>query len=141
MRTGVILDKRGGALKPLLPLFKAGLGGPVGSAASSTSRRISLTDWVRAATHLATHDEAAGRLQRVRRRSATTNAEFGRAARPDAAPSRGGAGAGAGAIRSVIGTVSSELLNSTRVEPARLLAEGFTFEHPTLDEQLAAALT
>ena len=41
----------------------------------------------------------------------------------------------------MVGTVSSELLNSTRVEPARLLAEGFTFEHPTLDARLAAALT
>jgi uncharacterized protein (TIGR01777 family) len=31
MRTSVILDKRGGALKPLLLAFKAGLGGPIGS--------------------------------------------------------------------------------------------------------------
>ena len=37
--------------------------------------------------------------------------------------------------------MSSELLNSTRVEPARLLEEGFVFEHPTLNERLAAALT
>jgi NAD dependent epimerase/dehydratase family enzyme len=37
--------------------------------------------------------------------------------------------------------VSSELHSSTRLDPARLLEEGFVFEHPTLNEQLAAALT
>ena len=42
-------------------------------------------------------------------------------------------------LDTLAGTVSSELLNSTRVEPARLLAEGFTFEHPTLSSRLDAA--
>ena len=138
LRSAVILDKRGGALKPLLTLFKAGLGGPVGPGTQYFST-LSMTDWVRAATHLATHDEAAG-VYNVSGPQATTNAEFSRELgrmlhRPAAVP------APAWAIRRVIGTVSSELLNSTRVEPARLLAEGFTFEHPTLNEQLAAALT
>ena len=44
------------------------------------------------------------------------------------------------ALNTLAGTVSSELLNSTRVEPARLLAEGFSFDHPTLEERLTAAL-
>ena len=107
MRSGVVLDRHGGAMKPLLPLFKAGLGGPVYNVSAP---------------------------------NATTNADFGKELgrmlhRPAVLK------APAWAIRRVVGDVSSELLNSTRVEPARLLEEGFVFEHPTLNERLAAALT
>jgi len=138
MRTGVILDKRGGPVKLLLPIFKAGLGGPVGSGEQYFST-ISLPDWVRAATFIATHDEARG-VYNVSAPNASTNAEFGKTLgrmlhRPSSVP------VPAFALRTAAGTVSSELLNSTRVEPARLLAEGFTFDHPTLDARLASALT
>ncbi len=138
MRTGVVLDRRGGPVKLLLPVFKAGLGGPVGSGEQYFST-ISLTDWVRAATHLATHDEAQG-VYNVSAPHATTNGDFGRHLgrmlhRPAVVP------VPSFVLDSLAGTVSSELLNSTRVEPARLLAEGFVFEHPTLDARLAAALS
>jgi uncharacterized protein len=138
MRTGVILDKRGGPVKLLLPVFKAGLGGPVGSGEQYFST-ISLPDWVRAATYLATHEDASGAYN-VSGPNATTNADFGHQLgrmlhRPSVVP------VPAFAIRTLAGTVASELLNSTRVEPARLLAEGFTFDHPTLNARLAAALT
>jgi len=138
MRSGVVLDRHGGAMKPLLPLFKAGLGGPVGDGSQYFST-ISMPDWLRAATHLAVDDDASG-VYNVSAPNATTNADFGKELgrmlhRPAVlkAPSW--------AIRRVVGDVSSELLNSTRVEPARLLEEGFVFEHPTLNERLAAALT
>lgn len=138
MRTSVILDRRGGALKPLLPLFKAGLGGPVGPGTQYFST-ISMRDWVRTATHLGTDQESAG-VYNVSAPNATTNAEFGQELgrmlhRPSVLP------VPSWAIRKVVGDISSELLNSTRVEPARLLAEGFEFEHPTLNARLAAALT
>jgi uncharacterized protein (TIGR01777 family) len=138
MRTGVVLDKRGGAMKPLLLVFKAGLGGPVGSGEQYFST-ISLPDWVRAATFLATHDEATG-VYNLSGPNPTTNAEFGKQLgrmlhRPSVVP------VPAWPIRKAVGAISSELLNSTRVEPARLLADGFEFEHPTLNERLAAALT
>lgn len=138
MRSGVVLDRHGGAMKPLLPLFKAGLGGPVGDGAQYFST-ISMPDWLRAATHLAVDDDASG-VYNVSAPNATTNADFGKELgrmlhRPAVLK------APAWAIRRVVGDVSSELLNSTRVEPARLLEEGFVFEHPTLNERLAAALT
>lgn len=138
MRSGVVLDRHGGAMKPLLPLFKAGLGGPVGDGSQYFST-ISMPDWLRAATHLAVDDDASG-VYNVSAPNATTNADFGRELgrmlhRPAVLP------APSWAIRRVVGDVSSELLNSTRVEPARLLEEGFVFEHPTLNERLAAALT
>jgi uncharacterized protein (TIGR01777 family) len=136
MRTSVVLDKRGSALKALRLLFKAGLGGPVGSGEQYFST-ISLVDWLRAATHLAGH--ASHGAYNLSAPNATTNAEFGQELarllhRPSVVP------APAFALRALAGTVASELLNSTRVEPARLLAEGFTFDHPTLTSRLQAAL-
>ena len=138
MRTSVILDKRGGALKPLLLAFKAGLGGPIGSGEQYFST-ISMSDWVRAATYLARQDTARG-VYNLSAPHPTTNAEFARELarmlhRPAVVP------VPSWPLRKLVGTVSSELLGSTRVEPARLLAEGFEFEHPTLNTRLAAALT
>jgi uncharacterized protein (TIGR01777 family) len=138
MRTSVILDRRGGALKPLLLVFKAGLGGPVGSGKQYFST-ISMSDWVRAATYLAEHDQARG-VYNLSAPHPSTNAEFTRELarmlhRPAVVP------VPTWPIRKAVGAVSSELLSSTRVEPARLLAEGFEFEHPTLNSRLAAALT
>ena len=76
MRTGMILDQHGGAMKPLLLAFRAGLGGPVGSGEQYFST-ISLPDWVRAATFLAANDEARG-VYNVSGPNATTNGDFGR---------------------------------------------------------------
>jgi uncharacterized protein len=137
MRTGVVLDRRADVLKLLVPVFKVGLGGPIGSGRQYIST-ISLGDWLRAATHLATRDDSIGAYN-LSGPHPTTNAEFGRALgrllhRPSVVP------VPAVAVRTAAGTVASEVLNSTRVEPARLLAEGFVFEHPTLEARLAAAL-
>ncbi len=46
-RTGIVLSNKGGALSPLLPIFKAGLGGPIGNGAQWWSW-ITLTDEVAA---------------------------------------------------------------------------------------------
>ena len=137
MRTSVVLDRRGGPVKLLLPVFKLGLGGPVGSGRQYFST-ISLQDWLRAATFLAGREESRGAYN-LSGPASTTSADFGRlfgrrVHRPAVVP------VPAFVLNTLAGTVSSELLNSTRVEPARLLAEGFTFEHPTVEDRLAAAL-
>jgi uncharacterized protein len=137
MRSGVVLDRRGGPVKMLRPVFKAGLGGPVGSGDQYFST-ISLLDWVRAATHLAT-SPTSREVYNVSAPNATTNREFSRRLgellhRPAVVP------VPAFVLDTLAGTVSSELLNSTRVEPARLLAEGFSFDHPTIEDRLRAAL-
>jgi uncharacterized protein len=138
MRTSVVLDRRGGPVKLLRPVFTLGLGGPVGSG-DQYFATISLRDWVRAATFLVTNDTCRGAYN-LTGPGATTNADFGRVFgrrlhRPAVVP------VPAFALNTLAGAVSSELLNSTRVEPARLLAEGFEFEHPTVDARLAAALS
>jgi uncharacterized protein (TIGR01777 family) len=137
MRSGIVLDKHGGALKTLKRVFGLGLGGPLGGGEQYFST-ISSTDWVRAATFLATDDSCSG-VYNVSAPNPSTNAEFGKALarllhRPSVVP------APAWPIRKVLGDVSSELLGSTRVEPARLLEAGFVFEHPTLESRLTAAL-
>lgn len=138
MRSSVVLHRSGGALKPLILLFRAGLGGPLGDGRQYFAT-ISLNDWVRAATHLAT-DESARGVYNVTGPQPTTNAEFTRQLgrmlnRPTLVR------APAWPMRKVLGELSHELLGSARVEPARLLQEGFAFEQPTLNEQLASALT
>jgi uncharacterized protein len=137
MRTGVVLDGHGGPVRLLRPLFKAGLGGPV-ARGDQYFATISLRDWVRAATFLATNDDARG-VYNVSGPYATPYADFSRQLgrmlhRPSALP------VPAFVFTTLAGTVSSELLNSTRVQPARLLSEGFTFDHPTVASRLVAAL-
>lgn len=138
MRTAVVLHRTGGALQPLYLLFRSGLGGPLGSGRQYFPT-ISLNDWLRAATFLATHEECSG-VYNVTGPGATTNAEFtkelGRMLnRPTLVR------APAWPMRKVLGELSNELLGSARVEPAHLLADGFTFEQPTLNDRLASALT
>jgi uncharacterized protein (TIGR01777 family) len=138
MRTSAVLHRRGGAFRPLHRVFRTGLGGPVGDGRQYFPT-ISLTDWVRAAAFLATNRTSQGAYN-LSGPAPTTNEEFvhelGRMLhrptrlRVPALP-----------LRKAFPELSPELLSSVRVEPARLEAEGFVFEHPTLDSRLAAALT
>ena len=138
MRSGIVLHRSGSALKPLLLLFRAGLGGPLASGEQYFST-ISLTDWLRAATFLATHPECEG-VYNVSGPNPTTNAEFTRElARQVHRPAV--LRAPAWPLRKLAPDVSSELLGSARVEPRRLLEAGFAFEHPTLNDRLTAALS
>jgi uncharacterized protein (TIGR01777 family) len=137
MRSSVVLDKRGGAFKPLLLAFKAGVGGPLGSGDQYFST-ISLPDWLRAATWLAAHDDAHGAYN-LSAPNQTTNKEFGRVLghmvhRPSffKVPSF--------AIKAALRDSASDIVGSLRVEPMRLPVEGFEFAHPPLESRLAAAL-
>lgn len=137
MRSGVVLDRRGGAFKPLLLAFRAGVGGRIGSGRQYFTT-ISLPDWLRAATWLAENDQARGAYN-LAGPNQTTNADFtkvlGRMVhRPTVLP------VPAPAVRLALGSASTELLGGANVEPARLLDEGFTFDHPTLESRLAVAL-
>lgn len=138
MRTAVVLHKSGGALKTLLLQFRFGVGGPVGNG-KQYFPTISLTDWLRAVTFLATNQSCSG-VYNVSGPNATTNGEFakelGRMVHRPAVIR-----APAWPMRKVLGELANEFLSSARVEPAKLLAEGFVFEHETLNARLAAALT
>ena len=138
LRTAVVLHKSGGAMKPMLLAFRTGVAGRIGSGRQYFAT-ISLTDWVRAATFLAADDSCEG-VYNLSGPDSTTNAEFTRELgrmvhRPTVLR------APAWPLRKLLGGLSDELLNSARVEPQRLQAQGFVFEHPTLNARLAAALT
>jgi uncharacterized protein len=138
MRTAVVLSRRGSALKPQLLLFRAGLGGPIGSG-KQYDPTISLNDWVRAATFLATTPSCEGVYNLVGPNT-TTNAEFtAELARLVHRPAM--LRVPQWPLRRALDGLADELLSSVRLEPRRLLDAGFVFEQPTLNERLAWALS
>ena len=136
LRTGQVLSREGGLLGPQRPLFALGLGGRVGSGRQFMSW-ISLTDQLRAIAFLLGSD-LTGPVNLVAPNpvsNAEFTQEFGRALhRPTPLPMP------LTAVSAVFGRdlVNELLLASQRVRPARLLAAGFTFEHPTIAQALAA---
>lgn len=137
-RFGVVLDSHGGALAKMLPLFRLGLGGRLGSGRQWMSW-ISLEDAVSAILFTLDTPRLEGPIN-VTAPAPVTNAEFTRALahtlhRPAILP------APAFALRLLLGEMADEaLLASARVFPSRLLEAGFRFAHPALQEALAATL-
>jgi hypothetical protein len=74
LRTGIVLDPHGGALKKQLPLFRAGLGGNLGNGQQWFSW-ISLHDQIEAMVHLIEHPELDGPVN-LTAPTPVTNAEF-----------------------------------------------------------------
>lgn len=138
LRLGVVLGPGGGALARLLPLFRLGLGGRLGSGRQWMSW-ISLADALAAILFAMDTPTLAGAVN-LTAPYPVTNGEFKRALsravhRPAILP------APAFVLRIALGAVADEaLLASARVFPSRLTNAGFSFSHPTLDEALAAAL-
>jgi uncharacterized protein (TIGR01777 family) len=122
----------------MLPIFRLGLGGPLGSGKQWMSW-ISLDDWVAAILFALDTPDLAGAVN-LTAPNPVTNGEFTRAVarqlhRPAIFP------APAFALRLALGQMADEaLLASARVLPARLTAAGFRFTHPTIQPALAAAL-
>lgn len=137
LRFGVVLGP-GGALARMTPIFRLGLGGPLGSGRQWMSW-ISLDDVVAAILFALDTPILAGPVN-FTAPNPVTNAEFTRVLarclhRPAIFP------APAFALRIALGQMADEaLLASARVLPARLTEAGFQFQHPTIEEALAAAL-
>ncbi|MDX6743225.1 TIGR01777 family oxidoreductase [Actinocorallia sp. A-T 12471] len=128
-RTGIVLARDGGMLKPLLPLFRLGLGAKLGAGRQWMSW-ITLRDEVRALTHLIS-SELSGPVDLVSP-DPVTNATFTKAlagalGRPSflTVP--------APALRLALREFADEgPLVSQRIAPTRLLADGFAFADPEL---------
>lgn len=138
LRSGVVLGPGRGALARMLPPFRLGLGGKLGSGRQWMSW-IALDDAIAAILFALETASLAGPLN-LTAPNPVTNAEFTRVLahqlrRPAvmAVP--------AFALRLAFGQMADEtLLASTRATPAKLSAAGFRFAHATLDQALAAAL-
>ena len=136
VRTGLVLDARGGALQRMLPPFRLGLGGRLGSGSHWMS-------WIHLADLLALFQFALAQPipgpvnavapQPVRNTEFTH--ELARAVRrPAVFPAPGLA------LRALFGEMAGVLLESQRVEPRAALAAGFRFRFPELGPALADLL-
>ncbi len=137
LRSGVVLSPRGGILGRLLPLFRLGLGGRIGSGRQVMSW-IGLSEWVTAARFLLGRDGVTGPVN-LTTPNPVSNAEFTSALA--AAVHRPAVMlVPVPALKLAVGGVSSDILSSARVMPQRLLAEGYRFQHPGIAGALAAEL-
>lgn len=138
LRFGVVLAPGGGALEKMLPLFRLGLGGKLGSGKQWMSW-ISLDDLVEA-TIFAAEEPSLGGAVNVTSPNPITNADFTRVlARRLQRPAV--LSVPAFALRVLYGQMADEaLLSGARVIPAKLESAGFQFAHTTVTRALAAAL-
>jgi len=115
LRTGFVIGRGGGAMQKILPVFRCGLGGRLGSGRQWMSC-VHVDDVAGMALWAAENQTIAGPLNAVMP-SPVTNAEFTRAVsravhRPAVLP------APAFVLRLVLGRMASMLLDSSRVRPA-----------------------
>lgn len=138
LRTGVVLSPQGGALAKLLPVFRLGAGGPLGSGRQWISW-ISLDDHLRATEHALITESFRGPANLVAPNpvtSAQLAETLGRVlSRPAIAP------VPAFALELLYGEMArATLLASQRAMPVALSAAGFKFEGPRLEGALRAML-
>lgn len=136
-RTGLVVAPEGGAWGPLLRIFRAGIGGRLGSGDQYWSH-IALHDHIAALRHLLDRDDLSGPFnltapEPVTNREAT--AAMGRVLhRPTLFP------VPAPVLRAALGEFSKDVLGSQRVVPKRLLESGFDFAFPGIEDAVRAAL-
>ena len=126
----------GGAWAKLFPIFKAGLGGRVGSGSQYWSF-ISLRDEVAALVHLLEHPMS-GPVN-ITAPTPVTNKEvtasMGRVlGRPTILP------VPAFALKAVLGEFSQDVLGSQRVLPRQLESRGFVWQDADIDAAIRSAL-
>jgi uncharacterized protein (TIGR01777 family) len=133
IRTGVVLDRAGGALKQLWTPFNMGVGGPVGSGRQYMSW-IHHADEVGIILLALDHAEARGPINATAPRP-VTNREFGKAfgralGRPAVLPTP------AIGLRALLGEVAGVVTTGQRVLPRRAEALGYEFQYPDVDSAL-----
>jgi hypothetical protein len=131
----VVLDRDGGALAKMLPAFRMGAGGRLGSG-RHWFPWIHREDMAAICQWLLENPQASGAYN-AGAPNPVTNAEFtqalGRAlGRPTVLPMP------EAALRLLFGEMSEILLVSDRMLPQRLLEAGFRFRYPQLEAALAA---
>ena len=134
LRTGLVLDPTGGALGRMLPLFRFGLGGKLGSGKQWWSW-ITLHDVVRAIV-FCLEKKISGPVN-LTSPNPVTNQEFTSALaramkRPALFP------APAIALKIALGGFSSEVLGSKKVMPSALTEAGFKWDYPHISTALEA---
>lgn len=137
VRTGIVLDKDGGALSKMITPFKLGAGGPV-AGGKQYMPWIHLDDEV--GILLAALDSASfsGAIN-ASAPEPVTNKAFGQALgralhRPAVSPVPGFA------IKLLYGEMAQIVTTGVRMVPGRAAELGYVFQHPDIDEALATSL-
>lgn len=139
LRTGIILNSKGGALSKMLTPFKLGGGGILGNGEQFMSW-ISLDDEVSAIRYLIENPSVSGSVNLVSP-NPVTNTEFTKTLgkvlkRPTILPMP------KFAAHLLFGEMADALLlASTKVYPHKLLQSGFEFKYPTLEPSLRSILS
>ena len=138
LRFGMILHPAGGALEKMLPMFKLGLAGPVGSGTQYWSW-ITLKDTIDAVEHILQNPSITGPVNIVST-NPVTNKEFTKTLahilkRPAFLP------APKFLLKLTLGQFAEQtLFASSRAKPEKLLQTEFHFEDPNLEPALRAML-
>lgn len=138
LRIGVVLSPHGGALAQLLPIFRAGGGGPIGAGQRRMSW-IGLPDLVGSILHALETESLQGPLN-LTSPHPVSNAAFSKALgealqRPALLP------VPPLALKLLYGQMATEtLLSDAAIVPRRLTQSGYQFAHPELPEALKAVL-
>jgi uncharacterized protein (TIGR01777 family) len=133
LRTGIVLDKQGGALAKMLTPFKLGVGGPIGSGKQFMSW-IHIEDEVGLILFALDHPEIDGPLNATAP-NPVTNKAFGNAlgkvlGRPSFMPTPGLA------LRVMLGESAQIITAGQRVLPKKALAAGYAFKFAELEAAL-----
>ncbi len=135
VRTGIVLDRDGGALRQMLLPFRLGLGGPIGSGRQWMSW-IARADLVALIRRLIDDPAASGAFNGTAP-TPVTNAEFARTlARALHRPAL--LRTPPFALKLLFGEMADILLTGQRVVPKRAAAIGFAFRYPQLAQAFAA---
>lgn len=135
LRTGIVLSTKGGALGKVLPLFKAGVGGRLGSGRQYISW-IARPDHIAAMRFLLDADDVSGPVN-LTAPNPVTNREYTKAIaaavhRPAVFP------APSLALKAVLGEFAGNVVGGQRVLPKRLVEAGFEFGYPDVELALRA---
>jgi uncharacterized protein (TIGR01777 family) len=133
IRTGLVAAKNGGAWSRVLPIFKLGAGGKLGSGKQYWSF-ISMRDEIAAIKFVISNSQISGPVN-LTAPTPATNAEVTTAMskvfnRPTLFP------VPAFALKSLLGEFSQEVLGSARVIPQVLIDAGFVFQDPDIESAM-----
>jgi uncharacterized protein (TIGR01777 family) len=137
LRTGVVLDPKGGALGKMLPPFKLGVGGPVAGGEQYISW-IHVDDLVgiaiAAIDSMRWHGAVNATAPEPQRNRDFSKALGKALRRPSLLPVPGAA------LQLMYGEMASIVTSGVRALPARALMNGYDYRYPQLDSALRAAL-
>ena len=131
LRTGVVLERSGGALPEMMRPFKFFVGGPIGSGRQYVSW-IHRLDWIEIVRWIVQTPSVSGPVNATAPHPVTNrhlSTALGRAMhRPSLVPAPGFA------VKIVLGEFATTVLTGQRVLPARAQKEGYHFRYPEIEQ-------